>query len=134
MNEVLGMTISKSMDGNYLTEITNGAFTFLADTADGGHGVTPHALIESALAACMNITTRMVLDRMSLAYDAVEVQVALDRPTKEDTVIQYAIDIKGDIPDEIKKQITDKVFNCPVRKTLTSHIQVKQFEISPQGE
>jgi putative redox protein len=122
------MTLSKSLDGNYLTEISNGMFTFLADTADGGRGIRPHELLESALAACMNITTRMVLDRMSLAYDAVEVKVSLERPTKEDTRIRYAIDIQGDIPIEVKKQITDKVFNCPVRKTLTSKIEVLPFE------
>jgi Predicted redox protein, regulator of disulfide bond formation len=128
------MTISKSLEGNYLTEISNGGLTFFADSQDDGRGVHPHAFIESALAACMNITTRMVLDRMSLAYDAVEVRVALDRPTKEDTVIRYSIDIKGDIPEKVKKQITDKVFNCPVRKTLTSRIQVTPFETENRDE
>lgn len=122
------MIISKSMDGNYLTEITNGVYSLYADTQGTEQSLHPHEFIESALAACMNITTRMVLDRMSLKYDGVEVKVSLDRPSKEDTVITYSIDIKGDIDEAVKKQITAKVFNCPVRKTLTSHIQVVEAD------
>lgn len=119
------MMISKSLDRNYLTEITNGVYSVYADTEDT-QSLEPHEFIESALAACMNITTRMVLDRMGLKYDAVKVKVLLERPTKEDTVIRYNIDIQGDIDEDVKKKIIAKVFNCPVRKTLTSHIEVAE--------
>ena len=118
------MMISKSMDGNYLTEISNGEYKIYGDTADGGQSLHPHEFIESALAACMNMTTRIVLDRMSLKYDGVEVKVSLERPSNDETVIKYKIDIKGNIDETVKKQIIAKVFNCPVRKILTSNIQI----------
>lgn len=122
------MMISKSMDGDYLTEVSNGTYKIYGDTADGGQSLLPHEFIESALAACMNITTRMVLDRMSLKYDGVEVKVSLERPSQEETVFKYKIDIKGDIDETVKNQIIAKVFNCPMRKILTSHIQVVESE------
>lgn len=121
------MVVSKSLDGNYLTEISNGICKINADVKDAGtETMRPHELIESGLAACMNITTRMVLDRMNLAYDGVEVKVSLERPDKENTVITYNIDIKGDIDEATKEMIKSKVFNCPVRKTLASHIEVRK--------
>ncbi len=122
------MMVSKSLDGNYLTEISNGTYNLYADNAEAAQSLHPHEFIESALAACMNITTRMVLDRMSLKYEGVEVKVLLTRKTKEETKIEYKIDIKGDIDEAVKKQITDKVFNCPVRRILTSHIEVVEEE------
>jgi putative redox protein len=119
------MMISKSLDGNYSTEISNGVYKVFADSmGDSAESLHPHEFLEAGLAACMNITTRMVLDRMSLKYDGVEVKVSLERPDKENTVITYNIDIKSDIDEATKKLVTDKVFNCPVRKTLTSHIEV----------
>jgi putative redox protein len=119
------MMISKSLDGNYSTEISNGIYTVFGDSmGDGAQSLHPAEFLEAGLAACMNITTRMVLDRMNLKYDGVEVKISLERPDKENTVITYNIDIQGDIDETTKKLITDKVFNCPVRKILTSHIEV----------
>lgn len=119
------MVISKSLEGSYLTEISNGICKIKSNVKDAGtESMRPHELLESGLAACMNITTRMVLDRMNLAYDGVEVKVSLERPDKENTVITCDINIKGDIDDDTKEMIKNKVFNCPVRKTLTSHIEV----------
>lgn len=121
------MVVSKSREGNYLTGISNGSCKINADVKDAGtESMRPHELLESGLAACMNITTRMVLDRMNLDYDGVEVKVSLERPDRENTVITYDIDIKGNIDDNTKEMIKSKVFNCPVRKTLTSHIEVRK--------
>ena len=50
----------------YITELTDGIHLFSADTplADGGSGLhqRPTDILISALAACVNITTRMLLD------------------------------------------------------------------------
>jgi putative redox protein len=121
------MIISKSGENNYLTELSNGEYTVFADTAEDSKYMHPPEFIETALSACMNITTRMVLDRMSLKYDEVSVKVSLERPSKEETVIKYSIDIKGDIEEETKKQVIAKVYNCPVRRILNSDIKIEEM-------
>lgn len=129
------MVISKSLEGNYATEISNGICKVSANSLEHNSDcIHPHDFIEAGLAACMNITTRMVLDRMNLKYDGVEVKVSLERPDNENTVITYDIDIKGDIDEDTKRLIKNKVFNCPVRKTLTSHIEVIQSNSSKERE
>lgn len=117
------MITSKSMEDNYLTELTNGVCKVYADSMDSNH-LHPAEFVETALSACMNITTRMVLDRMSLKYDEVIVKVWVESASKEDTTIKYKIDIKGDIDESVKRHIISKVYNCPVRKLLTSDIKV----------
>lgn len=122
------MVTSKSMDTNYLTKLTNGAAELFADTAEGSELLHPPEFIETALAACMNITARMVLDRMKLAYDGVEVKVALERPSRDETVVRYQIDIEGDIAQSVKEQIIEKVYNCPVRRILSSNIRIEKAD------
>ncbi len=123
------MMISKSLGENYFTEISNGTYKLYADSlGDGSQSLYPHEFLEAGLAACMNITTQMVLDRMNLKYDGVEVKVSLERPDKGNSLITYNINIQGDIDEDTTKLITDKVFNCPVRKTLTSHIEITKSQ------
>lgn len=120
------MITSKSMEGNYLTELTNGFCKVYANSEDDPKHLHPTEFVETALSACMNITTRMVLDRMSLKYDEVIVKVWVESATKEETTIKYNIDIKGDTDESVKRQIISKVYNCPMRKLLTSNIKVEE--------
>ena len=106
----------------YITELTDGIHLFSADTplADGGSGLhqRPTDILISALAACVNITTRMLLDKESLPYDRVVVQADLDR------IDTAHVDIQGDIPREKKEAIIARVSRCPVCKLLRSPADV----------
>ena len=59
------MVISSSKNTEYLTELTNGKETTYSDSTSGKKGSTnhfqPHDLLEASYAACLNITTRIVL-------------------------------------------------------------------------
>ena len=78
----------------------------------------------SALAACVNITTRMLLDKESLPYDRVVVQADLDRTDPDRPAFTAHVDIQGDIPREKKEAIIARVSRCPVCKLLRSPADV----------
>lgn len=121
------MVTAKSKTDKYLTEITNKNTTCYADvTADkGGSGnhFRPHDFIEAGFASCLNITTRMVLESMNVPYEAVNVEVQLDRANEDKTVFKYSIDIIGDIDEKAKNTVLKIVRNCPVKKTLSKTIE-----------
>lgn len=93
--------------------------------SNGGSGkyFRPHDLIEAGFASCLNITTRMVLNSMNLAYETVTVHVELDRSDPAKSIFKYQIDIEGQLDEESKRAVLKKVTNCPVRKTLSKQLE-----------
>jgi putative redox protein len=83
-------------------------------------------LVCAGFASCLNITTRMVLDRKNIKYEKVIVKVDLDRSDENKTKFLYDVDIIGDISNETKQHIIKMVKNCPIKKTLSKEIE---FEI-----
>ncbi|UUZ86872.1 OsmC family protein [Paenibacillus sp. P26] len=88
-------------------------------------------MIEAGYAACLNITARMVLDSMKAPYDGVTVQVELDRRDEAATVFNYRIDIQGELDEDVKRIVLNKVANCPVKKTLSKPIEFINEIIAP---
>lgn len=126
------MVVSKSKDKNYLTEVSDGLAFIESDvTKDkGGSGESfrPHDLLCAALASCMNISVRMVLDRLNLNCDGVTVKVDLDR--KDDsTDFIYNIDIVGDISEKRKQEVIRLAENCPIRRTLSKELNFRSSSI-----
>lgn len=124
------MIISESKKENYCTEISTENTVVFSDVTKekGGNGqyLRPHDLVCAGFASCLNITTRMVLDRNNIKYEKVIVKVDLDRSDENKTKFLYDVDIIGDISNETKQHIIKLVRNCPVRKTLSKEIE---FEI-----
>ena len=120
------MVISRSRNETYLTEISNGKEQTYADvTKDkGGSGnhFRPHDLLEAGYAACLNITTRMILDALKLPYEEVTVEVALER-RDEKTIFHYHIDILGAMDEKTRQIVLKKVANCPVKTTLSQPLE-----------
>ncbi|MBP2633982.1 MAG: osmC [Firmicutes bacterium] len=116
------MIISKSMSENYKTEISNGSAVICSDVTEdkGGNGeyFGPHDLLCASLASCLNITARMVLDRMNVAYEKVVVKVDLDRTDEARTGFLYDVEIIGDVSEEVKQKVINLLSKCPVHKTL----------------
>ena len=124
------MIISESKKENYCTKISTENTVVFSDVTEekGGNGqyLRPHDLICAGFASCLNITTRMVLDRKNIKYEKVIVNVDLDRSDENKTKSLYDVDVIGDISNETKQHIIKMVRNCPVRKTLSKEIE---FEI-----
>jgi len=121
------VVVSASGQEKYLAEIFNGTAGILSDTTEekGGSGkyFRPHDLLEAALASCLNITTRMVLEAMNLSCEKVTVKVELDRSDEAKTVFKYEIDIAGAIENETREAVLARVMNCPVKKTLSKPLE-----------
>lgn len=126
------MVTSHSKKEKYSTEISNGITAILSDATskDGGKGeqFRPHELLCAALASCLNITARMVLDRKELKYDDVIVKVDLDRSDENKTKFVYHVDIIGDIDEATKNKVIHMLRGCPVKKTLEKEISVEAAE------
>ena len=124
------MVTAESDRKDYLTQLSNGSTTIYSDTTPdkggGGDCFRPHDLLCAGFASCLNITIRMVLDRMNLQYEKVITKVDLNRDVPENTTFLYDIEIIGDIDDATKREVISKALNCPVRKTLSRQIGFQQ--------
>lgn len=120
------MIISESKQDGYLTEISNGETFLFSDVTKekGGSGehFKPHDFICAGYASCLNITTRMILEKMNIQYEKVIVKVDLDKNNENKTIFVYDVDIVGDIGSETKAMVIEKLERCPVRKTLSKEI------------
>ena len=119
------MITAQNGNRNYLVNLTNGTAQISSDvTSDkGGEGLLfrPHDFLCAAYAACLNISARMVLDRLHLPYNDVQAEVDLER-TEGKTIFKGKIRIDGDLTEEQKQKVIALASNCPVRKTLSSTI------------
>lgn len=126
------MIKATSMGDNYITELTNGKHTFYADTIEheGGSDMyaRPTEILASAYAACTNITTRMVLDREGLKYDKVTVYTDIDRTDLNNVKFFIRTEIEGDIPQEKKDEIIERVKRCPVCRILKAEKEFLPLE------
>lgn len=120
------MIVSESKQDGYLTEISNGEKFLFSDVTKekGGSGehFKPHDFICAGYASCLNITARMILEKMNIQYEKVIVKVDLDKSNENKTIFVYDVDIIGDIGSETKAIVIEKLERCPVRKTLSKEI------------
>lgn len=124
------MIIAESKQKEYLTQLDNGTASICSDTTQdkggGGDYFRPHDLLCAGYASCLNISVRMVLDKMNLKYDKVITKVDIDRDKPDSTIFLYAVEIIGNIDTATKEMVILRALNCPVRKTL-----VKQIDFQP---
>lgn len=129
------MIVSKSMDKNYLTEMTNGVEGVAPVLADiptnqggGGANMRPGELLLSGWAACMNITARKYLNRDKLPYDRVIVRVDVDREKAGVSRFYSDIEIDGALTDADRERIIAEVKSCPVCDTLARTAEFLDLE------
>lgn len=120
------MIVAESKQDGYLTQLSNGDTTIFSDVTKekGGSGehFVPHDFICAGYATCLNITTRMILERMNVKYEKVIAKVDLDKSNEDKTIFLFDVDIIGDISPETKAVVLEKLERCPVRKTLSKEI------------
>ncbi len=122
------MVTSRSGAAAYLTAISNGTYTTVADTSTknggGGAGFRPHELLEAALAACIDITLRMVADREGIPLEEVATKVEVVR--EDETAFEYEITFKGQLDAADRRRLLAAAERCPVRRTLSKPIVFRQ--------
>ena len=120
------MVTAKNKPDQYLTEITGSTASILSDVPPslGGKGehLGPFRLLESSLAACMNMTVRKAMEARGVAFDDISVTVSLDESVEGTTTFRYSVDVSGDMDDEAKKKIVKLARGCPVHKLLTKEL------------
>ena len=118
------MIIAKSDSKKYSTKIISKKAQLNADVADNAsNAFQPHELLCAGLAACLDITVRMILEHKNIVYDEVIVKVDIDTTDADKTKFCYNIDILGDVPAVTKKRVIEIAQNCPVKKTLSKQIE-----------
>lgn len=126
------MITATGKSGSRLAEISDGKHTFYADTPVEGGGSDsyrrPGDILAGAYAACVNITTRMVLDRENLPYEEVKVYVDIDRSDLDNLKIYTRTDIISDISEEKKQEVINRVKRCPVCRMLAAEKQFLTME------
>ena len=126
------MVKSESTRQFYQTIITAKEGTVTADVAKamGGSGeyMGPHDLVCAGYAACLNMTTRSILEKMGLPFEKVIVHIDMDKKEEGKTKFLYKVEIVGDLDEKTKKEVIAKAELCPVRKTLSQEISFETME------
>ena len=123
-------------------EIRAGSHSLIADEpvvaggTDAGPG--PYEFLLAALGACTSMTVQMYARMKSWPLDKVEVSLRHDRihaadcqecETKEGgiTRIDRYISLTGDLTSEQRQRLLEIAQRCPVHKTLTAEISIKDY-------
>jgi putative redox protein len=126
------MIVARSEAQPFRTKLSNGSQTIHADVdagkGGGGEGFRPHELLESSLAACINIMVRMYAQNHGLALAAVETRVTLDRGNPEESLFRYELELEGELSAEDRAKLRSVVQSCPVRQTLSRRIRFEAAE------
>ena len=95
----------------------------LKDLGGDDHGMNPHELLESSLAACTAITLQMHARKKSIPLEDIKVEVqVLSEGT--DSVISRKIELIGALDEAQKKRMIEIAEMCPIHKFLESNIKV----------
>jgi putative redox protein len=120
-------TINKE---HYATQLHSAINEIIADEpiATGGEdkGFSPTELLAASLTACTSITLRMYADRKKWEVEKIEVNVNIERDTKQNTTnINREIKLFGNLTEEQKMRLIEIANQCPIHKILTNPINIK---------
>ncbi len=120
------MVISVNEAPRYRVTVSNGPHEIVVDTTvDKGGGntaLTPHELLEAALASCLCITIRSYADKKGLSLSEVTARVTVDRSQPGQTIFNYSYSFAGDLTDQQREGVDRIATNCPVQKSLANAI------------
>jgi uncharacterized OsmC-like protein len=137
-------TVTVSSDGYLRQQITAGKHKLTADepASVGGadSGTDPYSLLLAALGACTSMTLQMYAKRKGWPLEKVDIDLSHGRihaddcedcQTKEGKVdrIDRQITLTGPLSDEQRARLMEVARLCPVHKTLSSEISIKDRQV-----
>ena len=123
-------------------EIRSGKHVVIADEPleAGGtdEGPAPYELLLAALGACTAMTLQIYARwkqwplenvEVSLSHDRIYAQDCAECVTKEGKItrIERYISLTGELSDEQKSRLLEIAQQCPVHRTLTSEISIRDY-------
>lgn len=131
-----------SSDGFLKQRITAGNHTLIADEpreAGGSDaGPDPYSFLLAALGACTSMTLQLYAKRKGIPLEKIQVSLrnssihakdceSCDSEAGKIEQIERYISLTGPLTDEQKQRLLEIAQRCPVHKTLTSEIVIKDF-------
>lgn len=123
-------------------QITAGEHTLIADepqeAGGSGTGPDPYSLLLAALGSCTAMTLQIYARRKAWPLESVAVRLRHSRIHAQDCAdcsttqgridqIERHISLVGPLDEEQKARLLDIAQRCPVHKTLTSEISIRDF-------
>jgi len=112
--------------------LSDGKHVWNADllAASGGaeSAPDPHALLDSALAACTLLTLEVYLKRKQLTVRSLRVSVEHEETSTPEGVhyrLKRQLHIDGDIGDEDRAKLLAIAQKCPIHRVLTGDIEIE---------
>ncbi len=119
------MIISKSLPGEYLTEISDGTRSAEVDApvekGGGGKGFSPFALLEASLCSCINITLRHYAKSHDIPLERVETTVTL-MSDKDGAAFECVAKLPKGLTEEQQKRLRGAMKGCPIHALLTKPV------------
>jgi putative redox protein len=120
------MITTQSTAKRFQTLVSNGHMSLAADPpkdkGGDGEGFGAHELLESALAACMNMAVRMRAVERGIAIPTVRTAVRISRPTSGMVTFNYEVALAGDLSAADRMVLMQAADECPVRQTLSKQL------------
>ena len=129
-------------DGFLKQQITAGRHHLIADepreVGGADSGPDPYALLLAALGACTAMTLQLYARKKEWPLEKVEVSLRHSRNYAEDCKdckpkegkierIERFISLTGSLTDEQRARLLEIAQKCPVHKTLTSGVSIKDY-------
>jgi putative redox protein len=126
--------IVENQGGIYTTHINAMGHELLSDEPEelGGknEGPTAHQLLLSSLGSCTAITLRMYANRKEWDLRRVIISLNMEKVQEdgiEKTIIYRKVEMEGNLNDEQRDRLLQIADKCPVHKTLTSPILIRDL-------
>jgi putative redox protein len=87
-------------------------------------GMSPHELLETALASCTIITVQMYANRKAWPLESTDVVVTTDSEGANSHLTRE-ITFKGNLDEEQRARLLEIANKCPIHKLLTSNIEIE---------
>lgn len=128
IKEDVDMITAVSGTINFHTDVTNGKDSILVDAPESkggtGSGYTPFDLLCAAYASCLDISARVVLDKMRIEYSEVKVIAAIDQSDESKTSFCSTIEITGELDQASHDRVVELAMkNCPIKQIFDKPIE-----------
>lgn len=126
------MITSRSLTEKYQVRFSDGAYEAVTDApaqyGGKGQGFKPVALMEAALATCVNTVIWVAAEARGIPLAGVKVTASVDLSGAEETVFTYAIELEGELTEEQRTSLLHAADGCPVKKALSKKVVFRKSE------